>query len=120
MSSLRPSAVLGPLLLDGIAAGLTFMPAASLVLGGIEPEHAGSASGLLQATRQLGGADGLAAIVSVYATGAVPGEFVPGASAAFLATAGLALAACLSAALVPVRRPAGERRRPAVRRRGDE
>ncbi|MFI2733598.1 hypothetical protein [Streptomyces sp. NPDC018711] len=44
---------------------------------------------------------GLAAIVSVYATGAVPGEFVPGASAAFLATAGLALAACLSAALVP-------------------
>jgi predicted MFS family arabinose efflux permease len=86
-------AVFGPLLLNGIAAGLTFMPAASLVVGGVKPEHAGSASGLLQTIQQLGGAVGLAVVVSVYAAGAVPGAFVPGAHAAFLTTAAFALLA---------------------------
>ena len=69
------------------------MPAASLVVGGVKPEHAGSASGLLQTTQQLGGAIGLAVVVSVYAAGAVPGAFVPGAHAAFLTTAAFALLA---------------------------
>ncbi|WP_127359105.1 MFS transporter [Actinacidiphila soli] len=86
-------AVFGPLLLNGIAAGLTFMPAASLVVGGVKPEHAGSASGLLQTTQQLGGAIGLAVVVSVYAAGAEPGAFVPGAHAAFLTTAAFTLTA---------------------------
>ncbi|MFB7312111.1 MFS transporter [Streptomyces sp. NPDC056192] len=86
-------AVFGPLLLNGIAAGLTFMPAASLVVGGVKPEHAGSASGLLQTSQQLGGAIGLAVVVSVYAAGAAPGAFVPGAHAAFLATAAFTLVA---------------------------
>ena len=53
------------------------MPAASLVMGGVDPQHAGSASGLLQTVQQLGGAIGLAVVVSVYAAGAVPGQFVP-------------------------------------------
>jgi MFS family permease len=99
-SSSYPAAVLGPLLLNGISAGLTFMPAASLVVGGVEPEHAGSASGLLQTTQQLGGAIGLAVIVSVYAAGAVPGAFVPGARAAFLTTAAFTLLAFVVATLV--------------------
>jgi predicted MFS family arabinose efflux permease len=87
------AAVFGPMLLNGISAGLTFMPAASLVVGGVEPEHAGSASGLLQTTQQLGGAIGLAVIVSVYAAGAVSGAFLPGAREAYLATATFALLA---------------------------
>ena len=66
------------MLLNGLAAGLVFMPVTSTVLGGVEPEHAGSASGLLQTAQQLGGAVGLAVIVRVYAAGAVPGEFMPG------------------------------------------
>jgi len=65
------------------------------VLSGVEPEHAGSASGLLQTTQQLGGAVGVAVIVSVYAAGAVPGEFVPGVREAFLASAAMALLATL-------------------------
>jgi cbb3-type cytochrome oxidase subunit 3 len=69
------------------------MPATSLVVGGVEPEHAGSASGLLQTTQQLGGAIGLAVTVSVYAAGAVPGAFVPGAREAFLTTAAFTLLA---------------------------
>ena len=45
------------------------MPAASLVMGGVEPEHAGPASNLLQTVQQLGGAIKLAVIVSAYAAG---------------------------------------------------
>ena len=86
-------AVFGPMLLNGLAAGLIFMPTTSLVLRGVEPEHAGAASGLLQTMQQLGGAVGLAVIVSVYAAGAVPGEFLPGAQAGFLTSSVLALLA---------------------------
>ncbi|MCW2765072.1 MAG: major facilitator superfamily 1, partial [Nocardioides sp.] len=84
------TAILGPMVLNGASAGLVFMPVTSLVLSGVEPEHAGAASGLLQTTQQLGGAIGLAVIVSVYAAGAVPGAFVPGARAAFLTSATMA------------------------------
>jgi len=91
------SAILGPMLLNGVAAGLVFMPTTVLVLGGVEPEHAGAASGLMQTMQQLGGAVGLAVIVSVYAAGATPGEFVPGAREAFLTSALLAFFAMVAA-----------------------
>ena len=90
--------VFGPVLISGLATGFIFMPITTTVLGGVEPEHAGSASGLLQTTQQLGSAVGVAAIVSVYATGAVPGQFVPGAQAAFLTSAAFSLAAFAVAA----------------------
>ena len=91
-------AVFGPVLITGLATGFIFMPITTTVLGGVEPEHAGSASGLLQTTQQLGSAVGVAAIVSVYATGAVPGQFVPGVEAAFLTSAAFSLAALVVAA----------------------
>ncbi|MCW2751183.1 MAG: major facilitator superfamily 1 [Aeromicrobium sp.] len=78
------TALLGPMLLSGASAGLAFMPTTVAILADVEPEHAGAASGLLQTMQQLGGAIGLAVIVSVYASGAVPGQVVPGARAAFL------------------------------------
>jgi len=101
-------AVFGPMLIAGLATGFVFMPITATVLGGVEPEHAGSASGLLQTTQQLGSAVGVAAIVSVYAAGAVPGEFVPGVRAAFLTSAAFAAVAFLVATVVlrPQRRPA--------------
>lgn len=91
------SGVFGPMLLNGLSAGLMFMPITSIVLGGVEPEHAGAASGLLQTFQQLGGAVGLAVIVSVYAAGSVPGEFLPGAQAAFLTSATMAALAGVAA-----------------------
>jgi EmrB/QacA subfamily drug resistance transporter len=101
------AAVFGPMLIAGLATGLVFMPLTATVLGGVEPEHAGSASGLLQTTQQLGSAVGVAAIVSVYAAGAVPGEFVPGVQAAFLTSAGFALLAfTITGVVLPRRRPA--------------
>jgi EmrB/QacA subfamily drug resistance transporter len=99
-----PSAVLVPMLLNGVSAGLTFMPVTSLALSGVEPEHAGSASGLLQTAQQLGGAVGLAVIVSVYAANDRPGEFLPGTTPAFLTSALFALLAFVTAVTV-VRRP---------------
>ena len=93
------SGAFGPMLLNGLSAGLVFMPATSAVLAGVAPEHAGSASGLLQTFQQLGGAIGLAVIVSVYAAGAVPGQFLPGADHAFLTSAVFALTALAVAVL---------------------
>ncbi len=87
------SGLFGPMLLNGLSAGLMFMPITATILAGVEPEHAGSASGLLQTFQQLGGAIGLAVIVSVYAAGSVPGEFLPGARAAFLTSAAFAAGA---------------------------
>lgn len=93
--------VLLPMALNGIGAGLMFMPLTSTVLMGVEPEHAGAASGLLQTMQQLGGAIGVAVIVSVYAAGAVPGEVVPGLEAAFLTAALLGgVGAAIAAGLV--------------------
>jgi EmrB/QacA subfamily drug resistance transporter len=102
------SGVFGPMLLNGLSAGLLFMPVTSIVLGGVEPEHAGAASGLLQTFQQLGGAVGLAVIVSVYAAGSVPGQFLPGAQAAFLTSATMAALAGLASLAGLARR----RRRP--------
>jgi MFS family permease len=104
-SSGYTSAVLGPLLISGVSGGLIFMPTASLAMGGVEPEHAGSASGLLQTMQQLGGAIGLAVIVSVYAAGAVPGAVLPGMRAAMLTAAGfMVLALVVVAVLIRPRR----------------
>ena len=75
------------MLLGGLGGALCFMPITATVLSGVEPEHAGGASGMLQTTQQLGSAVGVAVIVSVYAAGAVPGEFLPGAREAFLTSA---------------------------------
>jgi MFS family permease len=55
------------LLLMGLGMGASFMPITVLALNGVEPEHTGSASGLLQTMQQLGGAVGLAVVASVYA-----------------------------------------------------
>lgn len=101
------TAVLGPMLLNGVAAGLVFMPSTALVLGGVEPEHAGAASGLMQTMQQLGGAVGLAVVVSVYAVGASPGAFVPGAREAFLVSALLALLATVATLTLVRTRRAG-------------
>jgi predicted MFS family arabinose efflux permease len=99
------ASLLGPLVLNGASAALVFMPVTVVVLGGVDRSHAGTISGLLQTCQQLGGAVGLAAIVSVYASGAVPGRFVPGVSTAFHTSAIFAGVAFLLATLVLRREP---------------
>lgn len=75
--------LLGPLVINGASAALVFMPVSVIVLGGVDRTLAGTVSGLLQTAQQLGGAVGLAVIVSVYASGSIPGRFVPGTETAF-------------------------------------
>jgi EmrB/QacA subfamily drug resistance transporter len=93
-----------PMLLGGLGGGLAFMPITATVLSGVEPEHAGAASGMLQTTQQLGSAVGVAVIVSVYAAGAVPGQFVPGVQAAFLTSAAFSATALVLAVTLLLRR----------------
>jgi EmrB/QacA subfamily drug resistance transporter len=114
------SGVLGPMLVNGVSAALVFMPVTAIVLGGVEPEHAGAASGLLQTFQQLGGAVGLAVIVSVYAAGSVPGEFLPGARAAFLTSATMAALAGVVSVVALSKRRTAEAPEPAGELDGDE
>src|SRR4051812_39709733 len=92
--------LLGALVLNGVSAALVFMPVTVVVLGDVDRAQAGTVSGLLQTAQQLGGAVGLAAIVSVYASQAAPGQFVPGVEPAFLTSASFTLVALLVAAIV--------------------
>ena len=91
-------ALLLPMVLNGVGAGLNFMPLTTTVLTGVEDEHAGAASGLLQTMQQLGGAVGVAVIVSVYASRAVPGQVLPGLEQAFWTAAAFG-AACLATSI---------------------
>ena len=99
-SSTYAAHLLGALVLNGVSAALVFMPVTVVVLGGVDRAQAGTVSGLLQTAQQLGGAVGLAAIVSVYASQAVPGRFVPGVEPAFLTSATFTLVALLVALVV--------------------
>ena len=104
-----------PLMLVGIGAGLTFMPVTVTVLDGVEPIHAGSASGMLQMSQQVGGSLGLAVLVTVYASHTAVGDVVAGMSQTFAVGAGLLAAAFLVALLVL--RPVKAARPPARRGR---
>jgi EmrB/QacA subfamily drug resistance transporter len=87
--------LLAPLVLFGAGNGLAFVPLTSTSLSGVRPEEAGAASGLVNVMQQLGGALGLAVLVSVFGTAAqgaavqsvvaAQRAFVVGADHAFIA-----------------------------------
>ncbi|WP_329088520.1 MFS transporter [Actinomadura citrea] len=59
--------VLGPSLLCSVGTGLVLAPVAVAATTGVAPREAGTASGLLNSSRQLGGCIGLAALATVAA-----------------------------------------------------
>jgi EmrB/QacA subfamily drug resistance transporter len=61
----------GPLVLLGVGLGLAFLPMTISATAGVPAHQSGLASGLINTTRQLGGAVGLAALATI-AAGAVP------------------------------------------------
>jgi EmrB/QacA subfamily drug resistance transporter len=87
--------LLAPLMLFGAGNGLAFVPLTSTSLSGVRQEDAGAASGLVNVMQQLGGALGLAVLVSVFGTAArgtavqsvvaAQHAFVVGADHAFIA-----------------------------------
>jgi EmrB/QacA subfamily drug resistance transporter len=58
-------AILAPSLLVAIGIGLSFVPATILAVAGVEPREAGLASGLVNTSRLVGGALGLAILAAI-------------------------------------------------------
>lgn len=117
MSGLTPTStygadVLPTLILTGLGLGLAFVPAIGLGTGDAEERDGGLASGLMTTAQQVGGAIGIAALITVATdrtTGAlrsgarVPAALTDGFQAAFHVEAGIIAAAGLLA-LVLLRR----------------
>lgn len=102
--------VILPGLVVFLGVGLALAPTAATAIGGAGPQDAGVVSGLVNATRQLGGSVGLAVLTIIAAarTGAA-GEISPdtvtdGYTTAFVVAAVVLLGAALTATLLPVRR----------------
>jgi len=68
-------------LVSGLGMGTVVAPLLNVVLAGVPPRHAGSASGVLTTFQQLGGAIGVA-VVGVVFFGLLTGGAAPAASAA--------------------------------------
>jgi MFS family permease len=62
--------ILGPVLLMGVGLGLSFVPMTMSATTGVPPHEAGLASGLVNTSRQVGGAVGLAVLGTVAANAA--------------------------------------------------
>jgi EmrB/QacA subfamily drug resistance transporter len=108
--------VLPAMVLVGAGAGLSFPSLMSLAMGGVAPEEAGLASGLVNTSLQVGGALGLAVLATlatnrttdlVAGGDSVQAALTSGYRLAFLIAAGLVAVAVAVAALVlePVARP---------------
>jgi hypothetical protein len=60
--------LVGPMLLFGLGAGLSFTPLSVTILTGVRREDSGAASGLLQTMQQVGGTLGIAILVTRFGT----------------------------------------------------
>src|SRR6266516_4309805 len=58
--------VLGPMILFGVGMGLAMVPLTTAALAGVRPEDSGAASSMVNVTQQVGGALGLAILVTVF------------------------------------------------------
>jgi EmrB/QacA subfamily drug resistance transporter len=91
--------VLPGMVLIGIGAGLSFPSVMTLAMGGVRPEEAGLASGLVNTTLQVGGALGLA-VLATLSTSRTTNLVSGGDSTASALTSGYQLAFAVGAALV--------------------
>jgi hypothetical protein len=75
--------IVGPIVIFGLGAGMAFLPLTSTALAGVPSEDAGAASGLVNVMQQVGGALGLAILVTVFGTASrnEAGHSLPGLSA---------------------------------------
>ena len=123
MSGLTPTSaygadVLPTLLLAGLGLGLAFVPIIGLGTGDAEERDGGLASGLMTTAQQIGGAIGIAALITIATshttdalrTGARPASALSdGFSAAFHVEAGIIAAAAILAIVLLRRARAAER-----------
>lgn len=102
--------VLGPTLVAGAGMSLMFVPIVAAATIGIDHQHAGLASGMVNMSRQVGGAIGLAILVTVAASDAAhhrglsaAAGVVHGYRTVFVITAAASLASVLIATLLPAK-----------------
>lgn len=97
--------VLGPAIVMSIGSGLLLTPITTAVTGGVGPADAGAASGLMNTTKQVGGALGLAAL-SVIATPADTADvnsLADGYARAFAMMTGVLVVVAVVSLLLPHR-----------------
>lgn len=99
-----PTDLLGPTILIGLGLGLAFVPLTALGVTGVDAPHTGVAGGLVNTTRQVGGALGLAVLASLAAPAAGPAPAGPAALAhgyrrAFVGAALIAVLTAIGAAV---------------------
>ena len=89
-------ALLGPMLLMGLGGGLGLAPVKVITMSTVPPANPGSARGVLQTPRQIGGTVGLAILATVFGstvrhgTGSPAHVLVSGMTSAFVASVALA------------------------------
>jgi MFS family permease len=94
--------LLGPTVLIGLGLGLAFVPLTALGVTGVDARHTGVAGGLVNTTRQAGGALGLAVFASLAApaagtAAAGPAALAHGYRRAFVGAAVIAVLAAIGA-----------------------
>ncbi|EFG09288.1 CmcT protein [Streptomyces clavuligerus] len=96
--------ILGPAVLLSLGGGLLSTPLTRTVTSGVSHADAGAASGLMNTTRQFGGAFGLAVVLTLTATGTTGAAGSPAALAESYGDAFLSMAVILLvlAALTPL------------------
>ncbi|WP_199431085.1 MFS transporter [Qaidamihabitans albus] len=96
--------IFGPAILISVGGGLLNTPITTTVTSGVGESDAGAASGLMNTTKQVGGALGLAALVTVAGSQLATAEaLAAGYGRAFLAIAAILVAAALVAPVLPGR-----------------
>lgn len=60
--------ILGPMLVFGLGMGMQFVSLTLMAVSGVAPRESGAASGILNATQQVGGSLGLSILVTIFGT----------------------------------------------------
>ncbi|WP_202880700.1 DHA2 family efflux MFS transporter permease subunit [Kribbella amoyensis] len=87
----------------GIGAGMVFAPLFDIILASIDDQAAGSASGVLTAVQQFGGAIGIAVIGTIFFQLLPAHEFLGAAKTSTLVSVGLFVVSLLVSTLLPAR-----------------
>jgi EmrB/QacA subfamily drug resistance transporter len=99
-----PLLLVPALAVDGIGMGLLTAPLVATVIGGMDPRHAGAASGVLSTANQVGNTIGVAAIGAVFYGALGPyGDFAGAFELSLAAVAAISLAVAALVQLLPGR-----------------
>jgi len=96
-------AFVGPELVAGVGMGAMLAPLFDFVLAGVDDDEVGSASGVLNAMQQLGGALGIAVIGTVFFSIAADGDFIDAFHGTLWIEAGVLVVTAGLVALLPLR-----------------